>query len=222
MFADILFPWPESCCIELTLHFTLNWAFHGFFSRENLAQGKLFVGIVVVITINKDWQPNENNRNRFILLSTIYLLQLLQWWFLSNSPIVSGKVGRKISSPPTFLPTVFATGSWGLRDLFINQKSCCEWKRFGLIDPNSGPLEQGLEKHWWFDFESIYFKVHSDQNTSSPLLLTKSYDAKNWEILKDLSSRIGCKVFGLRKRKKHYIKTWHNTTRHNFGWQKIL
>ena len=98
---------------ELTLHFTLHWAFHRiFFPGKNWLAGETFCRHCCCCTINKDWQRNENNRNRFILLSTIHLLQL-QWWFLSNSPIVSGKVERKISSPPTFLPTVFATRSWG-------------------------------------------------------------------------------------------------------------
>ena len=106
-------PWPKGCCI-VNWHYILHSTelFIDFFSTEKTCSGETFCQHCCCCTINKDWQRNENNRNRFILLSTIHLLQL-QWWFLSNSPIVSGKVERKISSPPTFLPTVFATRSWG-------------------------------------------------------------------------------------------------------------
>ena len=106
-------PWPKGCCI-VNWHYILHSTelFIEFFFHGKTGSGETFCRHCCCCTINKDWQRNENNRNRFILLSTIHLLQL-QWWFLSNSPIVSGKVERKISSPPTFLPTVFATRSWG-------------------------------------------------------------------------------------------------------------
>ena len=76
---------PDPRVVVLTLHFTLHCTFHRIlFLRRKTGSGEPFCWhCCCYITINKDWQRNENNRNRFILLSTIRLLQL-QWWFLSN------------------------------------------------------------------------------------------------------------------------------------------
>ena len=69
---------PDPRVVVLTLHFTLHCTLHRIlFLQRKTGSGETFCWqCCCYITINKDWQRNENNRNRFILLSTIHLLQL--------------------------------------------------------------------------------------------------------------------------------------------------
>ena len=163
MFADILFPWPQG--FVLTLHFTRRRTFHRIlFYGKKTGSGETFCWhCCCYITINKDWQRNENNRNRFILLSTIHLLQL-QWWFCLISILCVGESRTENQKPSDLFTNSFCHEIMGQKTLyksgvFFREKVWINRPQLRFIE---AVLDEGLMVWLW----KYLFQSNSTRNGS--------------------------------------------------------
>mgnify|MGYP006888781410 CR=1 FL=1 len=95
------------------------------------------------ITINKDWQRNENNRNRFILLSTTHLLQL-QWWFCLISILCVGESRTENQKPSDLFTNSFLPQDHGAERPLYKSEILLPVKKVGINWPKLRSIGAGL------------------------------------------------------------------------------
>ena len=138
-----------------------NALFIEFFLRRKAGSGETFCWhCCCYITINKDWQRNENNRNRFILLSTIHLLQL-QWWFCLISILCVGESRTENQKPSDLFTNSFCHKIMGQKTLyksgvFFREKVWINRPQLRFIE---AVLDEGLMVWLWkYLFQSESFR----------------------------------------------------------------